>query len=74
MQDVRTDLPELSTKRFQTLFQLPIVAAGGVSAENAAQYVRAGAGELVTSAPHAARPRDVQVRLRRSRHGDASRS
>jgi molybdenum transport protein len=39
-----------------------IAAAGGVNAGNAAAYA-AGADVLVTSAPYAARPRDVQVRI-----------
>jgi len=38
-----------------------LAAAGGVNAGNAAAYVRAGAGLLVTSAPYSAPPRDVQV-------------
>jgi molybdenum transport protein len=42
----------------------PIVAAaGGINAQNAAAYARAGADVLVTSAPYVARPRDVQVRI-----------
>lgn len=40
-----------------------IAAAGGVNAGNAAAYAAAGADVLVTSAPYAARPRDVQVRI-----------
>lgn len=40
-----------------------IAAAGGVNAGNAAAYAKAGADILVTSAPYAARPRDVQVRI-----------
>ncbi|MGA2892698.1 MAG: ModD protein [Xanthobacteraceae bacterium] len=40
-----------------------LAAAGGVNAENAADYARAGADILVTSAPYAAKPRDVQVKL-----------
>jgi molybdenum transport protein len=40
-----------------------IAAAGGVNAGNAADYVRAGAGLLVTSAPYSAPPCDVQVRI-----------
>lgn len=40
-----------------------IAAAGGINAENAAAYARAGADILVTSAPYLARPRDVQVRI-----------
>lgn len=40
-----------------------IAAAGGVNAANAADYVRAGAGLIVTSAPYNAPPRDVQVRV-----------
>jgi molybdenum transport protein len=44
-----------------------IAAAGGVSAENAAAYAKAGAGVLVTSWPYLARPRDVQVRITATR-------
>ena len=40
-----------------------IAAAGGVNAANAADYVRAGAGLIVTSAPYSAPPRDVQVTI-----------
>ncbi len=40
-----------------------IAAAGGVNAGNAAAYVRAGAGLIVTSAPYAAPPRDVSVTI-----------
>ena len=45
--------------------QLPVVlaAAGGVTLENASDYVAAGAQLLVTSAPYHAKPRDVQVRF-----------
>ncbi len=38
-----------------------LAAAGGVNAKNAADYVAAGAGLLVTSAPYHAEPKDVQV-------------
>jgi molybdenum transport protein len=41
-----------------------VAAAGGVNASNAAAYASAGADVLVTSAPYAAPPRDVQVRIR----------
>jgi molybdenum transport protein len=44
-----------------------IAAAGGVTAANAAEYAAAGADVLVTSWPYAARPRDIQVRIERSR-------
>jgi molybdenum transport protein len=40
-----------------------IAAAGGISPENVADYVRAGAGLIVTSWPYTARPRDVSVRI-----------
>jgi molybdenum transport protein len=40
-----------------------IAAAGGINAENAAAYAKAGADILVTSSPYLARPRDVQVRI-----------
>jgi len=38
-------------------------AAGGINAKNAEAYARAGARLLVTTAPHLAPPRDVQVRF-----------
>lgn len=38
-----------------------LAAAGGIRADNAAAYVRAGADLLVTSAPYLAPPMDVQV-------------
>jgi molybdenum transport protein len=38
-------------------------AAGGINAKNAKDYARAGARLLVTTAPHLAPPRDVQVRF-----------
>jgi molybdenum transport protein len=40
-----------------------IAAAGGVNSRNGADYARAGADILVTSAPYAAAPRDVSVRF-----------
>jgi len=40
-----------------------IAAAGGVTAANAADYVRAGAGLIVTSAPFGAPPCDVSVSI-----------
>lgn len=40
-----------------------IVAAGGITASNAAAYARAGADVIATSAPYVAGPRDVQVRF-----------
>ena len=40
-----------------------VAAAGGVNASNAEAYARAGARLLVTTAPHLAPPRDVQVRF-----------
>src|SRR5208283_2168643 len=43
--------------------QAVIAAAGGVNASNAAAYVRAGAGLIVTSAPYSAPPRDVKVTI-----------
>lgn len=44
--------------------QRPLVAAaGGITADNAVAYARAGADILVTSAPYLAKPRDVQVRI-----------
>jgi molybdenum transport protein len=47
--------------------QTPVIAAaGGVNASNAENYARAGARLLVTTAPHLAPPRDVQVRFARS--------
>jgi molybdenum transport protein len=43
-----------------------LAAAGGVRADNASAYVRAGADLVVTSAPYAASPKDVQVDYFRS--------
>jgi len=40
-----------------------VAAAGGINAANAEDYARAGARLLVTTAPHLAPPRDVQVRF-----------
>ncbi|WPL19626.1 Nicotinate-nucleotide pyrophosphorylase [carboxylating] [Thiorhodovibrio winogradskyi] len=40
-----------------------VAAAGGINATNAEDYARAGAHLLVTTAPHLAPPRDVQVRF-----------
>jgi len=40
-----------------------IAAAGGIKADNAADYARAGADMLVTSAPYFAPPRDVAVTI-----------
>ncbi|MBK1702536.1 ModD protein [Thiococcus pfennigii] len=42
-----------------------IAAAGGINAKNAEAYARAGARVVVTTAPHLAPPRDVQVRFAR---------
>jgi molybdenum transport protein len=44
--------------------QVKLAAAGGVNVRNAADYARAGADILVTSAPYLAAPRDVQVSIR----------
>jgi molybdenum transport protein len=43
--------------------QALVGAAGGINAKNAEAYARAGARLLVTTAPHLAPPRDVQVRF-----------
>ena len=40
-----------------------VAAAGGVTVANAADYVRAGAGMIVTSAPFGAPPADVSVSI-----------
>lgn len=40
-----------------------VAAAGGINAANAADYVRAGADVIVTSAPYTARPLDVKVTM-----------
>ncbi|WP_462330801.1 ModD protein [Thiohalocapsa halophila] len=49
--------------------QAVVAAAGGVNAANAEAYARAGARLLVTTAPHLAPPRDVQVRFCSSGEG-----
>lgn len=43
-----------------------IAAAGGINAGNAADYAKAGADVLVTSAPYLAPPRDVAVTISRA--------
>jgi molybdenum transport protein len=40
-----------------------IAAAGGISADHAAAFVRAGADVLVTSWPYPARPADAAVEI-----------
>ena len=40
---------------------LLLAATGGINVTNAADYATAGADLLVTSAPYAAAPKDVQV-------------
>jgi molybdenum transport protein len=40
-----------------------VAAAGGINAANAADYARAGADVIVTSAPYVARPLDVKVTM-----------
>jgi molybdenum transport protein len=40
-----------------------IAAAGGINAQNAGEYAKAGADTLVTSAPFYAKPVDIQVRI-----------
>lgn len=51
-----------------------LAAAGGVNAANAADYVRAGAAVLVTSAPYWARPTEIAVGIEPAsgtgRHGE----
>ena len=43
--------------------EIRLAAAGGINAGNAADYARAGAAILVTSAPYSATPRDVSVSI-----------
>jgi len=43
-----------------------VAAAGGINADNAAAYARAGADVLVTSWPYTARPADVAVAISRA--------
>ena len=57
--EIATTVAEFRRAGFSAL----LAAAGGVNAENAADYARAGADILVTSAPYVAKPRDVQVKL-----------
>ena len=59
--------PDVATlvERLRSARRRPVVAAaGGVNSGNAAAYAQAGADVLVTSSPHMAKPRDVQVRIR----------
>lgn len=43
--------------------EIRLAVAGGINADNAADYARAGAAILVTSAPYSAGPRDVSVSI-----------
>jgi molybdenum transport protein len=67
----------IQTERFSTVMVLEvaaqlsvltprplIAAAGGITWENAAAYVRAGADIIVTSSPYLAKPCDVEVGIR----------
>ena len=60
--DVRMLLNQLARRSSRPI----IAAAGGINPGNAAHYASAGADILVTSAPYAAAPRDVQVRIARA--------
>jgi len=52
------------TRHLADLVHPPLLeVAGGINADNAAAYVRAGARVLVTSSPYWAKPADVQVRI-----------
>lgn len=59
--DVAAFVTQLATTPHRPI----IAAAGGVNAGNAAAYAQAGADVLVTSAPYMAKPRDVQVRIKK---------
>jgi molybdenum transport protein len=60
--EVQGVVREAEKKRSRCL----ISAAGGVNAENAAEYAAAGAGFIVSSAPYYAKPADVKALLSRS--------
>jgi molybdenum transport protein len=57
--DISTLAAEVKNRKLPSL----IAAAGGITADNAAEYARAGAHILVTSMPYYARPRDVAVTI-----------
>jgi molybdenum transport protein len=59
------DISELAGRLRSAPFRPVLAAAGGVNPANAADYAKAGADVLVTSAPYTAPPRDVQVRIER---------
>jgi molybdenum transport protein len=54
---------ELAARLREAAPQTIIAAAGGIGADTAAAYVAAGARVIVTSAPYAAKPLDVAVRI-----------
>ena len=58
-----SDVAEVAAFAHGSLCPPIIAAAGGVNATNAGDYVRAGAGLIVTSAPYSAAPRDVSVSI-----------
>ena len=45
-----------------------LAAAGGITPANAGDYVRAGAGLIVSSWPYAAKPADVAVTIEAEQH------
>ncbi len=57
------DIAALSARLRVTPSRTLIAAAGGINAANAGAYAAAGADTLVTSAPYAAPPLDVAVRI-----------
>jgi len=57
------DIAALSARLRVTPSRTLIAAAGGINAGNAGAYAAAGADTLVTSAPYAAPPLDVAVRI-----------
>lgn len=62
--DVATLVAEVKRRNLQLL----VAAAGGVTPDNAAEYAKAGADILVSSAPYFARPRDVAVKIEAAGH------
>ena len=60
------DISALSAALSAASLRPVLAAAGGINADKAAAYARAGADVLVTSAPYTAPPRDVQATFTRA--------
>ncbi len=59
---------EVASVKDQASSGVLLAAAGGITPANAGDYVRAGAGLIVSSWPYTAKPADVAVTIKAERH------